>query len=271
MLSPGTVLEDRYRIVRPLGTGGTATVYLALHMELGCLVALKVMQALDEGRFPAGALRQFRSEVRVLSTLRHPNLPTVYDVLELEQCLCLSMEYIVGKPLHEVCHEEGPLAEERILEWARQLCDALNYLHTRTPPIIYRDLKPGNVMLTEGEQIKMIDFGIAKLVEESRKGKTETVSRGMLTRGYSPVEQYVGGTDARSDIYALGATMYHLLSGTPPPDSMEVATGRAHPVIVQRADVSARTAQAIEAMMAVDRRQRPQDIPAVREMLGLND
>lgn len=272
MLESGTLLQDRYRIVRTLGEGGMATVYLAQDLAQGSLVAVKVLHP-REGRFAPGTVHQFRAEVAMLRALRHPNLPCLFDFLELEQCHCLVMEYVAGQTLDRVLRAEAPLAEGRVLGWTRQLCEALHYLHSRQPPVIFRDLKPSNVMLGEGEQVKLIDFGIAKLLDANLKGRTQTTARGMLSRGFAAVEQYVGGTDPRSDVYSLGATLYNLLSGQQPPESMAVATGRAAAADVraERPDLSERTASAIQAMMQVDRNLRPQTVRAVWEALGFGE
>jgi len=263
-------LKSHYRILRILGEGGMSVVYLAEDRRSGLTVALKVVRPREGGRLPPAAVGQLRSEVRVLGSLRHPALPRVHDLLELEGLPCLAMEYIEGRNLDVVCRAEGPLAEARVLDWARQLCGALHYLHTRQPPVVFRDLKPGNVLLDGEGRIRLIDFGIAKLVEEGSGGRTQTTARGMLSRGYAAVEQYVGGTDARSDVYALGATLHFLLSGETPPDALDVATRKAPPADLRRArpEISERTCAAVEAMMQADRKARPQSVHAVMDLFG---
>lgn len=284
MLVRGYVLNSRYRIERTLGQGGMGAVYLATHIELGRMLAVKelrpgqdgVSPSVDSGtgpRFPPEVIQQFRVEAQLLHDLRHPNLPRVYDFFEADACHYLVMDYVRGLTLQEVLRREGPLDEARVLRWTEQICTVLDYLHGQVPPVIFRDLKPSNVIVTDGDQIKLIDFGIAKVFDRDagEGGGTCTAARGMVSRGYSAPEQYAGGTDARSDVYSLGATLYALLTGKIPPESVDVAIGVSTipPVRVLRPQVSECTATAIAAMMHVHRGRRPSTVEEAAALLGL--
>jgi hypothetical protein len=246
-------------------------VYLATTLAGGDPVAIKELRSEEpDGRLPAGAVRQFQGEAEILRRLDHPNLPRVYDFVEEDDAWYLVMEYIDGCTLADVLIHEGVLDESRVLEWARQLCEVLGYLHGRRPPVIFRDLKPGNVMLEEGERIRLIDFGIAKFYECGPGVGTHTTVRGLLSPGFAAPEQYGGGTDARSDIYSLGATLYCVLTRELPPDAVDVATGRAPrvDVLAARPDLAPRTAMVIESMLEVERGRRPRSVLAVMDAFG---
>ena len=227
-LTAGQILQSRYRILRPLGQGGMGAVYLAEHTQLaGRRFAIKEnvpdpnagAQALAERR------QQFNMEAQVLASLDHPHLPKVSDFFTEGGNEYLVMDYVEGQSL-EVALEQHlrqqgkPLPEKPVLIWADQVLDALEYLHGQRPhPIIHRDIKPANIVLTPQGKAKLVDFGLVKLYDPGKPG-TATVIQGMGTPEYTPLEQYGGGvqhTDARSDIYALGATLYHLLTGVAPP------------------------------------------------------
>jgi Tol biopolymer transport system component len=189
-------------------------VYLATDLNLGTQVAVKEnLNASPESE------RFFRREATLLATLRHPNLPRVTDHFILEGQQYLVMDFVEGEDLRERLGRHGPLPEADVLTWAHQLCLALNYLHSRTPPVVHRDIKPGNVRLAPDGQAVLVDFGIAKAASSEAKTTTAAIA---LTPGYAPPEQYgMGRTDGRSDQYALAATLYATLTGHTPPDSME--------------------------------------------------
>jgi serine/threonine-protein kinase len=218
MLAPGTVLQGRYRIVRTLGVGGMGAVYLAQDVRLANkLVAVKEMIP-DPTASPAEqaqAQRQFQQEASMLASLNHLNVPRVSDHFSEGGKHYLVMDYVDGETLEAVLSRTpGFFPESQVLNWATQLCDVLTYLHSRHPPVIFRDLKPGNVMVDRSGTVKLIDFGIARLFKPGKT--TDTLKMG--TMGYAPPEQYVGKgqTDARSDIYSLGATLHHLLTKRDP-------------------------------------------------------
>lgn len=219
-LQEGTCVYERYRISRLLGEGGMGAVYLCEDLELtGKVWALKEMTlAHSPSVFEEQAIGQFKREVEILATLNHPNLPQISHHFLFEDKYYLVMEYIEGLNLAQVIEERGhPPKEFEVVAWAIQICDVLDYLHTQKPnPIIYRDLKPSNIMLTTHGQIKLIDFGIARFFDPCKV--TDTFKMGSV--GFSPPEQYrgKGTTDARSDIYSLGATLHFLLTGRDPQD-----------------------------------------------------
>jgi Tol biopolymer transport system component/predicted Ser/Thr protein kinase len=211
-LNPGSVLHDRYRIEGKLGKGGMGAVYLAFDQTLQIRVALKENLNLNPE-----SERQFHREATLLASLRHAHLPRVTDHFILEGQQYLVMDFIEGVDLHTRAAESPPTVEE-VLDWAEELGSALAYLHTRQPPVIHRDIKPSNIKLQPDGRVVLVDFGIAKLFEQTQ---TTTGARG-LTPGYSPPEQYGGArTDARSDEFSLAATLYSLLTGRAPADSIE--------------------------------------------------
>jgi branched-chain amino acid transport system substrate-binding protein len=217
-LATGTVLIDRYRIVRLLGQGGFGAVYRVWDLHLNAPFALK--ENLDTS---PEAVRQFAREAQILANLHHSNLPRVTDHFSLpDQGQYLVMEYVEGEDLEEMrsksaCQPAGSLPEEQVLPWMSQILDALEYLHNQNPPIIHRDIKPANIRITPQGRATLVDFGIAKIFNPVLK---TTVGARAITPGFSPLEQYgQAATDARSDIYALGATLYVLLTGRTPPES----------------------------------------------------
>jgi serine/threonine protein kinase, bacterial len=208
----GTVLKRRYRILRKIAQGGMGAVYESTDMTApaGTRWAVKEMSPASlPAPERAQAIADFRKEAQMLAALRHPNLPTVVETFEELGKNFLVMEFVPGHTLQNVLDgTPGFLPEERIRVWARQLFDVMKYLHAQDPPIVYRDLKPANVMLLEGtERIKLIDFGIARFHKAGKSRDTEAFG----TAGYAPPEQYgKGQTDQRSDVYALGATLHYL-------------------------------------------------------------
>jgi serine/threonine protein kinase len=213
VLEPGSILNERYRIEGQLGKGGMGTVYFAFDQTLQIRVAVK-----ENLNISGESERQFQREARLLASLRHPNLPRVTDHFILEGRQYLVMDFIEGEDLHAVSRRRPPNVPE-VLRWADDACDALAYLHKLDPPIIHRDIKPANLKLQPNGKVVLVDFGIAKEFDKAQV--TTTGARG-LTPGYSPPEQYGGSrTDARSDQYAMAATVYALLTGESPEDSIE--------------------------------------------------
>ena len=219
-LLPGHILRERYSIRQVVGRGGMGCVYLAEDLRLdGRLCAIKETQpdpaVDDESR--RQTQQQFHREASVLARLDHPNLPKVSDFFSEDDRDFLVMDFVPGhdlKELMDASRREGlQLPEERVLEWARQMCDALEYLHRQNPPVLHRDIKPGNIKLTPGGLLKLVDFGLVKLLAPD--DRTITILQGRGTALYTPLEQYgreTGHTDARSDLYSLGSTLYHMLS-----------------------------------------------------------
>src|ERR1051325_5712739 len=226
MLEANVILQNRYQIIRPIGQGGMGTVYLAKDLRLGNTIALKESIFNDEK-----ALKAFEQEARLLAGLRHVALPKVFDHFTEGDSTFLVMEYISGNDLGEILekrkHRLEPIGKakpfelEEVLLWAEQLLDALDYLHTRPSPIIHRDIKPQNLKLAERNQIILLDFGLAKgsALQMTRAATNKSVFG--YTPAYAPIEQIQGGgTDPRSDLYSLAATLYHLLTGVEPPDAL---------------------------------------------------
>ncbi|HLZ23505.1 MAG TPA: serine/threonine-protein kinase [Ktedonobacterales bacterium] len=214
-LPPQARLAGRYLVLKNVGQGGMAAVYKATDLRSGSTVAIKEMS--QDGLSPSDlteALASFRSEAKMLASLRHPNLPRVYESFEERARQYLVMEFIDGETLEQrQQRSSGALPQPAVLGWARQLCDVLTYLHSRKPPIVFRDLKPANIMLTPQGQIKLIDFGIARVFAPGRVQDTQVLG----TPGFAPPEQYgKAQTDARADVYALGCTLYQLLTGYDP-------------------------------------------------------
>lgn len=228
-LSPGEILRERYRIQAHIGQGGSGNIYLAEDLRLeGRLCAIKAVE--HDPRLPEKTLEeareQFFREASVLARLDHPNLPKVSDYFVSGNCQFLVMDYVPGQDLRTLIHDARRhkqfLHEETVLGWMQQLCSALMYLHTQAPPIIHRDIKPSNIKLTPAGLIKLVDFGLVKLL--APEDATVTIIQGQGTVRYTPLEQYGEDqthTDARADIYALGATLYHLLTNTPPVSARE--------------------------------------------------
>jgi len=222
-LAVGQLLQNRYCILRLLGQGGMGAVYLAEDTRLGRQRAVKenIPDPYANPQVLAQMRQQFQVEARILAALDHPNLPKVYDFFSDAGNEYMVMEYVEGDNLAALLQRQGgPLPERPVLLWADQVLDALEELHGQQPrPIIHRDIKPANIILTTKGRIKLVDFGLVKLFDPSNPG-TATAMKGMGTPEYAPLEQYgkgAGHTDARSDIYSLGATLYHLLTGVSPP------------------------------------------------------
>jgi serine/threonine protein kinase len=216
MLSPETVLQGRYRIIRQLGQGGMGAVYEAVDERLDSTVALKETLFADER-----LRKQFEREARLLARMHHPALPRVSDHFSEQDGQFLVMQFIAGEDLGEMMKgKQGPFPVEQVLTWGDQLLDALDYLHTQEPQIVHRDIKPQNLKFTSRGQIILLDFGLAK-GQAAGVSVITTASIFGYTPNYAPLEQIQGlGTDGRSDIYALSATLYHLLTGVKPPDAL---------------------------------------------------
>lgn len=213
MLEIGSLVDGKYKILSEIGRGGMSIVYMAINERANKTWAVKEVR--KDGVLDFEAVRQgLIVETDMLKKLRHPNLPSIIDVIDSEDSFLIVMDYIEGKALSDALLEYGAQPQEKVLDWAIQICDVLEYLHTRTPAIIYRDMKPANVMLKPDGTVMLIDFGIAR--EYKEKNLADTIPMG--TVGYAAPEQFggMGQTDARTDIYCLGATLYHLVTGCNP-------------------------------------------------------
>ena len=271
-LVPGQVIHGRYRVLALRSSqGGMSTVYEVMDNTLNVRCALKEMvpyPGTDGSALPE-LREQFRQEARVLASLRHPNLPRVSDHFEEDGNAYLVMDFVYGRRLDEVIAQEGNLTEDEILDWARQLTEALGHCHERG--VIHRDVKPQNVIITWQGQAILVDFGLAKLVDPDDP-RTRTVMRGLGTPEYAPPEQYdtrKGGTDPRTDIYSLGATLYHALAGQAPPTATERVVDPAILVPVRhiRDDISELTEQVIAKAMALRPPYRFQSIAEMYQAL----
>ncbi|HEY3103452.1 MAG TPA: protein kinase [Pyrinomonadaceae bacterium] len=271
MLSPETILQGRYRIVRQLGQGGMGAVYEAVDLRLDTVVALKETLFTDEK-----LRKQFEREARLLARLHHQALPRVSDHFTEGDGQFLIMQYIPGEDLFEMqTRRQSGFPPSEVLRWADQLCDALDYLHTQEPQIIHRDIKPQNLKLTARGQIVLLDFGLAKGSGGQMSVVTTSASIFGYTPNYAPLEQVQGlGTDARSDIYSLGATLYHLLTNVKPPDALSragaIVNGMDDPLAPADSvspQVSPSIAQVLQIAMSQKRDDRYESAQAMRDAL----
>lgn len=213
MLEIGSVVDGKYKILNVVGRGGMSVVYLAMNEKANKQWAIKEVRKDGVSNFEV--IKQgLIVETDMLKKFNHPLLPSIVDVIDSDGKFLIVMDYIEGKPLSDSLQENGALPQEDVIKWAIQLCDVLGYLHSQNPPIIYRDMKPANVMLKPDGNITLIDFGTAR--EYKRENLEDTTCLG--TRGYAAPEQFggQGQTDPRTDIYCLGATLYHLVTGHNP-------------------------------------------------------
>src|SRR5262245_18645128 len=263
ILDRRALLHKRYRIVEILGQGGMGSVYRAVDENLGVDVAVK------ENLFTTDEYaRQFRLEAVILANLRHPNLPRVTDHFVIgDQGQYLVMDYIEGEDLRQRMERMGNVTEDEAILIGAAMCDALTSLHTRKPPILHRDIKPGNVKITPDGHIFLVDFVLAKVLHGSQA--TTTGARAM-TPGYSPPEQYgTARTDPRTDIYSLGATLYAALSGIIPEDGLARAMDNTQltPLRKRNSKVSRRLAASIEKAMGIDPADRFQNAEEFKHSL----
>lgn len=280
-LTAGQILQGNYRIMGPLGHGGMGAVYLAEHTRLaGRRFAIKenIPEPNADPQTLAELRNQFYVEAKTLAALDHPNLPKVSDFFTVGDNEYLVMDFVEGETLQQVFDRHAqqfraPLPEKSVLGWADQVLDALTYLHGQRPsPIVHRDIKPGNIILTPTGVVKLVDFGLVKLVGQGSQD-TALALRGLGTPAYTALEQYPGSeghTDARTDIYALGATLYHLLTGSPPAN---VRDRLLNPKVLEKPrrlnpNLSANTEAAILKAIEVHPSQRFQSASQMRSALG---
>jgi serine/threonine-protein kinase len=276
-LKAGEVLRGRYRIIRIIGQGGMGSIYLADDLRLeGRLCALKEVE--HDRSLPADLVKeareQFLREATVLARLDHPNLPKVSDFFSIGGRDYLIMDYVPGKDLRTLLSEarqKGAFLPERdVLGWASQLADALSYLHSQSTPILHRDIKPSNLKLTPSGLVKLVDFGLVKILASEEV--TVTILQGRGTALYTPLEQYGGDsghTDTRSDIYAFGSTLYHLLTNHAPVEARErfLHPDSLSPPRQFNPNISQRTERAILWAMSLHPDERPVDVEAFRQAL----
>lgn len=258
-LAPDTLLLDRYMIVKRVGGGGMGSVYLARDKRLAdrpCAVKEMIELFADESQ-RVKAVDDFKREAEVLAQLEHPSIPTIYDYFIEGGRYYLVMKWIGGGDLAEQMRLLGGIVPEDVVcEWAIQICDVLNYIHSQKPPIIYRDLKPANLMLDDKTgRVMLVDFGIARIVRPTEKGVTA-----IGTMGYAPPELFAGKVEPRSDIYSLGATMFHMMTRADPQDN---------PLLIFDFNKNPRPSQlnpnispGMEALLMSSVAHRPEDRPA---------
>ncbi|MEN4041641.1 MAG: serine/threonine-protein kinase [Anaerolineaceae bacterium] len=276
-LKAGEVLRGRYKINRIIGQGGMGSIYLANDLRLeGRTCALKEVE--HDRSLSTNLLReareQFLREATVLARLDHPNLPKVSDFFSIGNRDYLVMDYVPGKDLRtimlEARHANRFIPESEILGWAVQLADAISYLHKQSPPILHRDIKPSNMKITPSGLLKLVDFGLVKVLAPGEL--TITILQGQGTALYTPLEQYGGDsghTDIRSDIFAFGSTLYHLLTNEPPADARERFLNQEAltPPRQINPEISPRTERAILWAMNLHPDDRPNTIEELLETL----
>ena len=266
-LQPGVTLQDRYLILGILGSGGMSSVYKGrdLHFpNVTKLVAVKEMLNLaSDPTMHEMVVRNFEREADLLATLSHPAIPRIFDYFSQESSSYLVMEFIEGKDLEAILREsEDFLSEEQAVTWALQLCEVLSYLHNQKPqPVIFRDMKPSNVMIDNHNHIRLIDFGIARVFQPGQKGTM------IGTEGYSPPEQYRGEASPAGDIYALGATLHHLLTRRDPRAEPPFSFSE-RPIRQINPRVSAETEAVISAALAYDPKDRFASAETMRQALA---
>lgn len=210
----GQVIDDKYEILKLIGQGGMSKVYLAMDKRLNKQWAIKEIEKRARDKNNEIVIQSAIAEANLIKKLDHPSIVRIVDIIDNGNVIYIIEDYIEGETLSSILENNGAQPQDLVIEWGMQICEALEYLHTRKPPIIYRDMKPANVMLKPDGNIKVIDFGIAR--EYKDRGSADTVSLG--TKGYAAPEQFggKGQTDARTDVYCLGVTLYHLVTGQNP-------------------------------------------------------
>lgn len=216
MANVGQIIDDKYEILTLIGQGGMSKVYLARDRRLNKQWAVKEIQKKARDKNNEVVVQSAIAEANMIKQLDQPSIVRIVDIIDNPDVIYIIEDYIEGETLNTILEENGAQPQELVIEWAMQICEALEYLHTRKPAIIYRDMKPSNVMLKPDGNIKIIDFGIAR--EYKEQSLADTVSLG--TKGYAAPEQFggKGQTDARTDVYCLGVTLYHLVTGHSPCD-----------------------------------------------------
>ncbi len=259
-LEPGSLLAGRYRVERFLAGGGMGVVYIGTDQRLAerqCAIK-EIFDRFTTPEERAQAIEYFHREADTLSQLNHPAIPAIFDRFGEGNCHYLVMDFIEGRNLEEVLVEQdGPLPESRVVEIARELCEVLSYLHSFDPPVIYRDMKPGNVIVKPDGHVALIDFGIARIF--SPQGKATLIG----TPGFAPPEQYAGKVDQRSDIYSLAASLHYMVTGRDPEKHPPFSCP---PVLSEKPDVSPFLAQAVDKALAYKIEERPFSAEEFKEM-----
>ena len=271
MIDTGTILQNRYLVEKQIVQGGMGTVYIATDQRFNSLVAIKETIFTD-----AGLLRAFEREAQLLNSLRHPALPRVSDYFTEGDGQFLVMEYITGEDLAATLERKAAIPVEDVLLWTDQLLDALDYLHSQKMPVVHRDIKPQNLKIMSRNQIILLDFGLAKGRAGDVSQLSQTKSVFGYSRAYAPLEQIQGtGTDPRSDLYSLAATVYHLLTGTAPIDALTRATAVLNnssdplkPADALNSQVPAAVSALLQTALSLNSSLRPESAAAMREALN---
>ncbi|HET59113.1 MAG TPA: serine/threonine protein kinase, partial [Chloroflexi bacterium] len=245
-LEVGQQLRDRYKILSVIAQGGMGAIYEATDEVLGIKVAVKENLFSQEV-----AIRQFKAEAQILASLRHPNLPRVTDHFEIPgQGQYLIMDFVYGADLKDLLNDNGAFSEEEAIRIGIEVSKALDYLHKRKPPVIHRDIKPGNIKISDTGEVHLVDFGLAK---QAIVGEQTLTGAQALTPGFAPPEQYGQGTDYRTDIYSLGATLYAAVTMEAPIDGLSRAAGNDTWINIQEKNpkISPRFNEAINKAMAI--------------------
>ncbi len=283
LLNPGTILWSRYRIQDLVGQGGMGAIYQAEDLRLeGRLCAIKEVIPNEDAskEYQEQSQAAFHREASILARLDHANLPKVSDFFLFNGRNYLVMDFVPGQDLREIIenarHKKTFIPEDQVLTWAEQLMNALEYLHQQDPSVLHRDIKPSNIKLTPNGTIKLVDFGLVKVMQPD-DNRTITVLQGRATIQYAPLEQ-IGGdsghTDGRSDIYSLGATLFHLLTNESPPDAKTryIKTKKQGELSIKdiNAGVSSQTDQAVLHALGLHPEERPSSIQQFRQELLAN-
>lgn len=211
MAQRGSIIDNKYEILKEIGRGGMSIVYLAMDKRLNKQWAIKEIRKDARDEYSKVNVQALIKEANLMKRLDHPALPRIVDIIDDGDLIYIVMDYIEGESLDRILRDNGPQPQELVIDWGKQLCDVLRYLHNQTPPIIYRDMKPANAMLKPEGKVKLIDFGIAKEYKENSNRDTQPLG----TKGYAAPEQFgsMCYSDQRTDIFCLGVTMYHLVTG----------------------------------------------------------
>jgi serine/threonine protein kinase len=245
-----------YHITHVLKQGGQGTVFRALGNDTYTCAIKQMLDRFTDPHERTQAVKRFKAEANILQRLRHPCIPNIYDLFEHQGYHYLVMEFVSGSDLEDLIRREGYIPEARALQWANQICDVLEYLHRQQ--IIFRDLKPSNIMIDANGNVKLIDFGIARVFQPVQAGTI------IGTPGYAPPEQYQGHATPQSDIFALGATLHHMLTGRDPRHEPPFSFP---PVYALRPDISRRTSDAIQKALQMKVEDRYTSVTAFRQAL----
>ncbi len=263
MLQNGAIVAGKYKILQKIGEGGMSTVYLAEDLHLNKKWTVKEIIKSGQEKKDQVNLQSLIAEANLIKKIDHPAVPRIVDIIDTKSTVFIVRDYVDGEPMHQVIRIYGAQPENAVVEWAKQLCDVLNYLHHMTPKVIYRDMKPSNIMLMPDGSLRLIDFGIAQEV-----GVDENDARMRTgTKGYAPAEQMRADrkTDERSDIYALGMTLYQIATGISPASA---GFDRNKPVCEQNPKISARLSRIIDKCIQENPDDRYQNCAELQYALG---